>query len=86
MNKTYFESGGYHKIKHSACHRDLFLHEIPRSKHTQNASYAGRKHFKWLILFSANDWLWNDLYPGTKHFAYVLNVGFHAKINLCDKQ
>ena len=27
---------GYHKIKHFACHRDFFMHEIPRIKHTQN--------------------------------------------------
>ena len=75
-----------HKIKHFACHRDFFLHEIPCLKHTQNASYPGIKHFKWLILFSTNDWLWNVLYPGMKHFAYVLYVGFDAQRNLCDKQ
>ena len=77
---------GYHKIKHLACHRDFFLDEISRITHTQNASYPGIKHFKWLILFSTNDWLWNVLYPGMKHFAYVLYVEFHAKRNLCDKQ
>ena len=77
---------GYHKIKHFACHRDLFVLQLPRIKHTQNASNPGIKHFKWLIQFSTNDWLWNVLYPGMKHFAYVLYVGFHAKRNLCDKQ
>ena len=44
------------------------------------------KHFQWLILFSTNDWLWNVLYPGMKHFVYVLYVGFDAQRNLCDKQ
>ena len=34
-----FQYGGYHKIKHFACHRDFFLHEIPRIKRTQNASF-----------------------------------------------
>ena len=26
----------YHKIKHFACHREFFLHQNPRIKHTQN--------------------------------------------------
>ena len=78
--------GGYHKIRHFACHRDFFVHQIPRIKHRQNASYPGMKHFQWLILFSTNDWLWNVLYPRMKHCVYVLYVGFHAKINLCHKQ
>ena len=33
--------GGYHKIKHFACQRDFFVHQIPRIKHTQNASFPG---------------------------------------------
>ena len=37
--------GGYHKIKHFACHRDFFVHQIPRIKHTQNAPFPGIKHF-----------------------------------------
>ena len=37
---------GYHKIKHFACHRDFFLHEIPRIKHTPNTSFSGIKHFR----------------------------------------
>ena len=78
--------GEYHKIKHFACHRDFFVHQIPRIKHTQNASYPGIKHFKCLILFSTNDWLWNVLYSGMKHFAYVLYVRFDAQRNLYDKQ
>ena len=45
------EYGGYHKIKHFACHRDFFVHEIPRIKHTQNASFPGIKHFR------ASHWL-----------------------------
>ena len=44
------------------------------------------QNFKWIIPFSTNDWLWNVLYPGMKHFAYVIYVGFDAQINLCDKQ
>ena len=68
--------GEYHKIKHFACHRDFFAHEIPRIKHTQNATFPGIKHFR------ASHWL----KIGMKHFAYVLYVGFHAKRNLCDKQ
>ena len=28
----------------------------------------------------------NVLYPGMKHFSYVLYVGFHAQRNLFDKQ
>ena len=75
---------GYHKIKHFACHRDFFLHEVPRIK--QTALYQGIKHFLWLLLFSTNDWLWNVLYLWINHFAYVLYVEFHAKRNLCDKQ
>ena len=43
--------GGYHKIKHFACHRDFFVHQIPRIKHTQNASFPGIKHFR------ASHWL-----------------------------
>ena len=42
---------GYHKIKHFACYRDFFLHEIPHIKHTQNASFPGIKHFR------ASHWL-----------------------------
>ena len=37
---------GYHKIKHFACHRDFLVYEIPRIKHTQNASYPGIRHLK----------------------------------------
>ena len=37
---------GYHKIKHFACHRDFFVHEITRIKHTQNSLYPGIKHFQ----------------------------------------
>ena len=74
--KFKWKYGGYHKIKHFACHRDFFAHEIQRIKHTQNAFYPGIKHFKWQILFSTNIWLWNGLYPGMKHFAFDLYVGF----------
>ena len=46
-NKVFFWIyGGYHKIKHFACHRDFVLHQIPRIKHTKNALYPGIKHFK----------------------------------------
>ena len=53
FTKTY---GGYHKIKHFACHRDFFVHEIPRIK-----------HFQWLILFSTNEWLWSVFYQSMEH-------------------
>ena len=56
--------GGYHKIKHFACHRDFFVHQIPRIKHTQNASLPGIKHFRashWLKIGSIIE---NVLYLG----------------------
>ena len=43
--------GRDHKIKHFACHRDFLVHEIPRIKHTQNASFSDIKHF------GASHWL-----------------------------
>ena len=55
-----FLYGGYHKIKHFACHRDFFVREIPRIKHTQNALYPGIKLFEWLSLISTDEWLWNE--------------------------
>ena len=39
-------TGGDHKMKHFACHRDFIVHTIP-----------GIKYFKWLIRFSTNEWL-----------------------------
>ena len=40
---------GVPKIKHFACHRDFFVHEIPRIKHTQNALYPSMKHFEYVL-------------------------------------
>ena len=45
LDKKIYCTGGDHKIKHFACHRDFFVHKIPRIKHTQNAPYPGIKHF-----------------------------------------
>ena len=46
--------GGDHKIKHFACHRDFFVHEIPRIKNMQNVSYPGilypaMEHFAYVL-------------------------------------
>ena len=83
--------GGYHKIKHFACHRDFFVHKIPRIKHTQNASYPGIKHFQWLILFLTNDWHWNEWFmneslvkcfiPGYEAFSVCFILGILCKQN-----
>ena len=49
-----FKYGGYNKIKHFACHRDFFVHEIPRIKNMQNVSYPGilypaMEHFAYVL-------------------------------------
>ena len=51
VGSTKIKLRGYHKIKHFACHRDFFVHQIPRIKHTKNASFPGIERFR------ASHWL-----------------------------
>ena len=71
--------GGYHKIKHFACHRDFLLHEIPCIKHTQNAPFPSIKHFR------ASHWLKNRIshlkcfIPGYEAFCVCCIHGISCK-------
>ena len=68
----YITGGGYHKIKHFACHRDFFLHEIPRIKHTQNASFPGIKHFRAMYAFYTWNSMHKEISVTSKMFYFML--------------